>query len=108
MATYTIKTTLNKNFKPITFRVSGKPHYQIFIELESKDDPSLTQIQKVEYVLHPTFKRPVRSSTDRSQKFRIELRAWGWFVVKVVLYMTDGSQQEFRQHMKQGWTVDYM
>ena len=92
----------------MTFRVGGKPHYQLFIELASDTDPNLANVQSVEYTLHPTFKNRVRTSTDRGQNFRIEIKAWGTFVVKVTVTTTDGKKQDFNQSMKDGWSVSYL
>ena len=108
MSNYRLKTIINKNFKPIKFRSDGKPHYQIFLEIESKEDPKLESLKSVEYVLHPSFKNRLRSSSERENKFRIELKAWGTFVVNVRLVKTDNSRDEFQQSMKDNWVESYL
>ncbi len=105
---YILKTIINKNFKPIRFRIKGKPHYQIFMEIESETDPNLDNVKRVEYLLHPTFKRRERTNENRSSNFRIEIKAWGTFVVGVTLYKTDDTIEEFKQHMKTHWLEDYL
>jgi len=103
MSDYKLRTTLNKNFKPIKFRSEGKPHFQIFLEITSETDSKLDNIKKVEYILHPSFKDRIRSSFEKETNFKVEIKAWGTFVVKIRLFKTDGSLEEFEQNMKDGW-----
>lgn len=108
MSDYKLKSILNRNFKPVQFRANGKPHYQIFLEIESDVDNDLSKIKKVEYMLHPTFKKRIRSVTNRDQHFQLELKAWGTFVVRVKLFMVDGSETEFTQAMKDNMEKSYL
>ncbi|MCK5443649.1 MAG: hypothetical protein KAJ23_17320 [Maribacter sp.] len=108
MSDYRLKSILNRNFKPVQFRANGKPHYQMFLEIESDVDKNLDKITKVEYVLHPTFKNRYRSVANRDQHFQLELKAWGTFVVRVKLFMIDGTQTEFTQAMKDNLEKSYL
>lgn len=108
MLDYKLKTILNKNFKPVRFRSQGKQHYQIFLEIHSDADPELQKLEKVEYVLHPSFKQRIRSSSERKNHFRIEIKAWGWFIVNLRFFTTDGKMFEEQQSMKQYWKESYV
>lgn len=50
----------------------------------TKDE--LGQIEKVEYHLHPTFKRNIMESVDRENKFGIGIRVWGQFKITADVY----------------------
>lgn len=108
MAKYKLKTIFNKNFKPIRFRRSGKPHYQIFLEIEPDEVSDLKNVENVEYFLHPTFKNRIRNSSDRKNNFRVEIKAWGTFVVRIKIYESSNSVEEFTQNMKDNWVESYI
>ncbi|WP_353776961.1 pYEATS domain-containing protein [Winogradskyella sp. 3972H.M.0a.05] len=103
MNNYKLITILNTKFKPIHFRLSGKAHYQIFLSIESTGNNSLNDVKRVEYYLHPSFKKRLRSSVNRSNNFRIEIKAWGVFDVKVTIFKNDGTKEEFTQSMKENF-----
>jgi transcription initiation factor IIF auxiliary subunit len=52
------------------------------IWIEGPED-ELAEVQEVTYKLHPTFRKPVRTVTDRASKFRLESEGWGGFVIRV-------------------------
>lgn len=104
---YRIKATINKNFKPIAFKVKGKPHYQIFLEVEPNNGIDMSDVSRVEYTLHPSFKDRIRMSNDVSNNFQIEIKAWGSFVVKAKLFKNDGTTNEISGDMKSNWHEGY-
>jgi transcription initiation factor IIF auxiliary subunit len=108
MSNYRLKTIINKNFKPIRFRSNGKPHYEIFLEIESETDPKLEELRRVEYVLHPSFKDRIRTSSERENNFQIQIKAWGTFVVTVKLIKANNAVEEFQQNMKDNWVESYL
>jgi len=55
-------------------------------------DAALDRIESVEWILHPTFPNPIRASTDRPSKFRLETGGWGVFKIHARLQMKDGQQ----------------
>lgn len=57
------------------------------------DGPSdqLNEIKDVVYLLHPTFKDPVRTVTDRLTNFRLSSSGWGEFTIVGRLQFKDGS-----------------
>ena len=108
MAKYKLKTIINKNFKPIKFSRYGKPHHQIFLEIEPEDVSDLSNIENVEYILHPTFKNRIRSSSNLKNNFQIEIKAWGTFVVRIKIHEANNIVEEFTQSMKDNWIEGYM
>lgn len=53
----------------------------------------LDKVEHVEYILHPTFKNPVRKVTDPSNGFRLDTAGWGTFKLKAIAHLTGGGQQ---------------
>lgn len=50
----------------------------------------LADIESVTYILHPTFSNPVRTMTNRAQKFRLDSSGWGEFTIKIQIRRKDG------------------
>ena len=49
----------------------------------------LDEIKFVEYVLHPTFSKPVQMVSNRDTNFRLSARGWGEFNIKVRVHIDD-------------------
>ena len=60
-------------------------------------DEELDQIDYVEYVLHSTFRNPVKRRTNRADNFRLDASGWGEFMLYAKLYAKDGSVER-REH----------
>ena len=71
------------------FHEGGKEHYHIGVWVEG-DDNELDSIQRVEYLLHPTFKRPLRSFESRDNKFSVTFWTWGMFMIRVSIFFKNG------------------
>jgi transcription initiation factor IIF auxiliary subunit len=72
------------------------------LQITSVKDPTLQHLSRVDYVLHPTFKQRIRTSTNPSNGFAIDLRAWGTFDVTLKLYDTNEKVTTKVQSMKNG------
>jgi transcription initiation factor IIF auxiliary subunit len=44
----------------------------------------------VVYILHPTFRDPVRTITDRESRFRLDTSGWGTFTIHAIAKNRDG------------------
>jgi len=85
---------------------------------DTEEHGPLNYVEKVEYVLHPTFEPPERGNEDfffendftnfiyghqiniiyivvRKPPFTLSEKGWGEFDMKIVLYFTDKSVQPF-------------
>jgi transcription initiation factor IIF auxiliary subunit len=51
---------------------------------------SMDKVKWVEYILHPSFRNPVRRETTRADGFKMETEGWGTFKLKAVAHMIDG------------------
>ncbi|KPJ66359.1 MAG: hypothetical protein AMJ45_03955 [Syntrophobacter sp. DG_60] len=62
--------------------------WKIYLEGEASE---LDKIEYVEYILHPTFPNPIVKVANRESNFSLEAEGWGEFMVKLNLFMKDGS-----------------
>jgi transcription initiation factor IIF auxiliary subunit len=60
----------------------------------------LDKIAAVEWRLHPSFPEPVRKTSDRKNKFRLDTAGWGVFMINAAVTMKDGSVTKLRHHLQ--------
>jgi len=60
----------------------------------------LDEIVEVKYLLHPTFKEPVRVIRDRKSAFRLRSAGWGEFTVRAEVTRKNGKVQTLRHNLK--------
>jgi transcription initiation factor IIF auxiliary subunit len=75
------------------FSRKGREHYHIGIWLDG-EETELDQVEKIEYELHQTFKNPLRSSSNRDNKFSITIWTWGQFNIRATIYYKNGETEE--------------
>ena len=96
-------STLIKNperkIKYTTFTDGGREHYHVGLWIDGSDH-ELSEVEKVEYKLHPTFKNRVRTSHSLSNGFSVTFWAWGTFDVEVSVFKKDGGKEVFIYPMK--------
>jgi hypothetical protein len=86
---------------------NDQPYYEwrIFV-----DEPPavLETIQQVDYVLHPTFPEPFRSSRERGRKFELVTSGWGEFTILITVHYTNGKEAKttYSLDLRKGWPVE--
>ncbi len=80
-------------------RSEGNEHYHIRLDLDGPPE-LLDEISDVEYRLHPTFRRRLRTSDDRANNFAIDFWTWGQFDIGVTLRMKDGTTETIRYFLR--------
>ena len=68
--------------------------------LDDEGSGELNQVASVEYVLHPTFKDPLRTITNPDGGFVLKTEGWGTFDLKAFAQMKDGSRRPFKHNIK--------
>jgi hypothetical protein len=63
--------------------------------LDDHGSKELRQVESVDYVLHPTFARPVRQVADPEGGFVLRAGGLGGFALKAFARMKDGSSRKF-------------
>jgi transcription initiation factor IIF auxiliary subunit len=60
----------------------------------------LSNIETVEYILHPTFPEPVRRINDREHCFVLQSEGWGDFVINIRVFFRDAQTMHSRYLLK--------
>jgi len=60
--------------------------------LDDEGSGELSQVDYVEYVLHPTFPNPVRKVTDPQDGFKMKTAGWGVFMLKAFVNKKQGDK----------------
>lgn len=81
------------------FHAKGKEHFHLRVWLEG-DDAALASIERVEYVLHPSFRKPARESTKRGTGFAIDFWTWGMFDIHVTIVHTNGELETTNYYLR--------
>ncbi|MBX3134295.1 MAG: hypothetical protein KF689_13010 [Gemmatimonadaceae bacterium] len=68
----------------------GREHYHVGLWIEATPE-ELDRIEEVEYELDPSFRRRVRRSANRDNKFGITIWTWGMFEVGVKIHLHGGE-----------------
>jgi hypothetical protein len=76
---------------------SGRCEWSVWID---GDQEQLNQIDRVEYVLHPTLPQPLRTVRDRSTNFKLESRGWGEFMVHAKAITKEGETLRLNHWLK--------
>ena len=64
------------------------------------NDADLDNVEEVEWQLHPTFPNPIRRSSDRASRFKLETAGWGVFLILATVTMKDGAGFKLTHHLK--------
>jgi transcription initiation factor IIF auxiliary subunit len=60
----------------------------------------LPKVDYVEYILHPTFTKPLRVVKDPTDGFRMDTAGWGVFELKAIVHLKNGTQQLLTHEIK--------
>jgi hypothetical protein len=69
----------------------GAEYFRLRIWLDADEPNMLDRIQSVTYLLHSTFRDPVRVVTDRKTSFELRTVAWGEFNLHAEIKFKDGN-----------------
>ena len=69
----------------------GLQYYRLRIALDADEPNLLNDVEKVIYHLHPTFKNPDRTATERRSNFGIVTAAWGDFNMTAEVFFRGGK-----------------
>ena len=62
------------------------------------DEPPerLNEIESVEYILHPTFPKPLQVRRDPQDSFALETSGWGEFNIIIRVNFKDGRKEDLK------------
>ena len=76
----------------------GQDRWRWAVRLEGAPE-ELNDIDRVTYVLDPTFHNPVREVADRETKFRLEDSTWGAFTLYAKAIHKDGLETRLQHDL---------
>lgn len=86
----------------VKFRVlhaGGREHYHVGVWIDGSDT-ELDRIERVTYLLHPTFTPRERSSANRRNKFSVTFWTWGLFEIAVTVHLVGGGTQSLTHALR--------
>jgi len=69
----------------------GKDRWEWSVWVDGPPE-ELDALDRVVYVLHPTYHDPVRTVKDRARKFRLSTSGWGTFTIHAKAIRKDGEE----------------
>ncbi len=69
----------------------GRPYWEWRVFVDEKPEV-LNTIAQVDYLLHPTFPDPFRTSRDRDKQFELVASGWGTFRIVITIHYTNGTE----------------
>jgi transcription initiation factor IIF auxiliary subunit len=81
------------------FEYQGEDWWKWWIWIDGPQ-AELDQVDRVVYVLHPTFPNPVRTVTDRSTKFRLQTAGWGVFLIRAKVIHKGGTETSLTHYLQ--------
>jgi transcription initiation factor IIF auxiliary subunit len=79
-------------------RYQGDDWWKWSIWLQGPEQ-ELDEVESVEYKLHPTFPRPVRTVSDRASNFRLATHGWGVFPIQAKIMKRNGEVVRLRHQL---------
>jgi len=71
---------------------NGRDYYRIVVSLSASEPELLSQVDRVVYFLHRTFRNPVREVQDTRKNFALKTAAWGEFTIRADVYVKDREE----------------
>ena len=87
------------------FSKDGYEHYHIGVWIDGTDE-ELSEVSRVEYLLHSSFKNRSRSSRARENGFSVTFWAWGTFDIQDKLHKRNGEIETKVHSLKFNLPVD--
>lgn len=86
---------LKNNYKYI-----GDDRWDWELYIDSNNPEELSSIREVKYILHPTFKNPVRTVKKEEGGFRLKSNGWGTFETKAMVYLNNGEKLSLKHDLE--------
>jgi transcription initiation factor IIF auxiliary subunit len=77
----------------------GHDRWRWWVWLEGSPS-ELDDVERVMYILDPTFHNPVREVEDRGNKFRLETSGWGTFTIRAKAFHRGGHETLLKHDLK--------
>ena len=69
-----------------------KDWWQWSVFLDDGGSGDLSEVEYVDYVLHPTFPNPRRTIRDSETRFKLSTAGWGTFLIRAFVHPKKGQK----------------
>ncbi len=83
----------HQSYRDATLDQGSYAYFRLRISLDADEPGMLDDVERVMYHLHPTFKDPDRTATDRRTNFEIQTAAWGEFNMTAEVFFRGGRSK---------------
>ncbi len=83
---------------------AGNEKWDWEVYLTSGDPSELDNVKSVKYILHSTFKNPVRVITNRDDNFKLKMQGWGTFEIKAFAILESGDKIRLTHNLELQFT----
>lgn len=83
-----------------SWKYKGKDWWDWEAFLDDQGSGELSNVEFVEYILHPTFPEPIRKIRDKTNGFRLKSGGWGVFPLKAFVHTKDGKKLKLEHNLK--------
>jgi transcription initiation factor IIF auxiliary subunit len=66
----------------------------------SGSEDELDKVAKVEYTLHRSFSKPVRTVENREDRFKLSSEGWGGFLIYATVFNKDGGERHLEHQLR--------
>ena len=83
----------------------GKYDYYDWEVFVDENEEVVKKIDHIIYFLHKTFPNPIRTVTDKENKFLLRSRGWGEFEIGIQIFFADGrsTQKTYWLDLSKSW-----
>lgn len=69
------------------------------------EDADLDAVEKVVWLLHPSFSRSSITVKDRASHFRLDTAGWGTFLLRAELHLKNGDKLPLRRNLRLAYPI---
>lgn len=77
----------------------GNDRWDWEVYLVSEDPKELEEVEEVKYILHPTFRQPIRVIDKSTGDFRLKTNGWGTFQIRAFAYLKGGGKLKLEHEL---------
>ncbi|MBI4338697.1 MAG: hypothetical protein HY680_01945 [Chloroflexi bacterium] len=83
-----------------TWQYQGEDRWDWTAYLDDQGSGELSDVEFVEYVLHPTFPKSIVKVSNPKGGFALTTNGWGAFTLVAFVHMTDGTRRKLSHELE--------
>ena len=82
------------------WKYNGNDSWSWAAFLDDQGSGEMDKVDHVEYILHPTFRNPIRRVDTKEDGFKLATTSWGTFDLKAFVHFKDGSKKKLTHEIE--------